>query len=81
MCNQNAYDRNRIRTDSSEPTSTTQVISDGDERKYWRYIKPLSYYSVPDSAHDIPVNRYTICVAPRRSIRQERAEKRIREYG
>ena len=61
--------------------SATQVISDGDERKYWSYIKYLSYYSVPDCARDISDNMYTICVAPRRSIRQERAEKRIREYG
>ena len=27
------------------------------------------------------LTRVTVCVAPRRSIRQERAEKRIREYG
>ena len=81
MCNQNAYDRNRVRADSSELMSAMQVVSAGDDRNYWRYINPLSYHSVPDSAHDIPDNSYTTCVAPRRSIHKERDEKRIGEYG
>ena len=81
MCNQNAYDRNRVRADSSEPMSAMQVVSDGNDSNYWPYINHLSYYSVPDSAHDMPDNISTTCVAPRRSIRQERAEKRIGEYG
>ena len=81
MRNQNAYDRNCVRADSSEPMSAMQVGSDGDDRSYWRYINYLPYYSVPDSAHDIPDNSYTICVAPRRSIRKEWAEKRSGDYG
>ena len=27
------------------------------------------------------LTKVTVCVAPRRSIREERVEKRIREYG